>query len=255
MFEHKNFSLTKGRHSSPDDGLCLMEAVAFLTGDPHSDVPQCACPVLANFARVINDALDDPTRDEFLIPLIPMLVGTSNAQRTRQSGTVEEQLRGEAFARWAINEIAPAVLAGTQAAQCTSILRSTALLPAAEELLWAAHDTLVEADATALAIEALRYVTDAARNARCSIPEKAARYAACAAASLAKLKWNQAFTAAMERKSHPRRVAQESATVRRAIWAHSVQFFWSQIAAAQPTGSTPVPSPVKRGPVWRPARG
>jgi hypothetical protein len=252
MFDKKNFRLAEGRHLSPEEGLCFMEAVAFLAGNPHSDLPQCACPVFANFGRVINDALDDQSRDEFLIPLIPMLIDTKTAQSPRQGATPEEEARGKDFARWALQEIAPEVLRGTVAGRCASILRTSDSLLNAEELLCAAHDTLLEADASAATVQSIGYIIEASRAARYGTPEKSGRYAAHAASLLAQLKWHQAFGAAMARGAHPRWVAKESAAARRSTWAHSVQFFWSQIVAAQPVGSTPASSPVSRGPAWRP---
>lgn len=65
-------NLLKGKHATRDDGLCLMEAVAFFAGESHGDSPVCACPVLSNFARRLNDSLDDLHRQE-LKPLIPAL--------------------------------------------------------------------------------------------------------------------------------------------------------------------------------------
>jgi hypothetical protein len=248
MFDRKNFRLAEGRHSSPEEGLCFMEAVAFLAGDPHSDLPQCACPVLANFGRVINDALDDQSRDEFLIPLIPLLIGTTTLTSQRQSATPEERVRGNNFARWAMQQIAPAVLSGTVAGQCAPILKTSDSILNAEELLCAAHDTLLEADASAATVQCIGYIIEASRAARYDTPEKSGRYAAHAASLLAQLKWHQAFGAAVVRGAHPRRVTQRSAAARRTIWAHSVQFFWSQIVAAQPVGCTPRAIPGPPGP-------
>ena len=69
--------LRKGGHSSFDDGVCAMELVAWLAGEPHSDHPKCASPVLTRFAMSWNDALDDEGRQK-LKPLLPRIVGTAN---------------------------------------------------------------------------------------------------------------------------------------------------------------------------------
>ena len=37
--------LKKGAHSSPDAGMCALEAAAWIAGEPHSDHPECVCPV------------------------------------------------------------------------------------------------------------------------------------------------------------------------------------------------------------------
>lgn len=68
--------LRRGSHPNRDDGMCAMEMVAWLAGEPHSDEPSCACPVLAAFTRACNDAMDDDTRDRLLRPLVPLLVNT-----------------------------------------------------------------------------------------------------------------------------------------------------------------------------------
>lgn len=43
-------TLHAGRHS-PGDEMCVMEAVAYIAGEPWSDHPECACPVIATFLR------------------------------------------------------------------------------------------------------------------------------------------------------------------------------------------------------------
>ena len=69
-------TLAKGGHQSPDEGLCLLEAVAFLAGERHTDSPACTSPVLSEMGRDLNDALPDDLRQQ-LIPLIPDLPGTA----------------------------------------------------------------------------------------------------------------------------------------------------------------------------------
>lgn len=58
----ENLNLDKGAHSTRDEGVCLMEAVAFVAGEPHTDHPVCASPVLGAFGRSLNDVLSDETR-------------------------------------------------------------------------------------------------------------------------------------------------------------------------------------------------
>lgn len=55
-------TLDKGAHDDPDDGLCLLEAVAYVTNEPHSDHPKCVSIVLGEFGRQLNDVLDDEQR-------------------------------------------------------------------------------------------------------------------------------------------------------------------------------------------------
>ena len=77
--------LQKGGHDTPDDGLCLMEAVAFVRGIPHTDRPPCVSPVLGDFGRNLNDVLPDDTR-QLLVPLIPVLPGTADDGFDEQRG-------------------------------------------------------------------------------------------------------------------------------------------------------------------------
>ena len=67
--------LQAGAHD-PNGQACVMEAVAFVAGEPWSDHPECACPVISTFLRAWNDALPDDERDTLLRPLIPRLIGT-----------------------------------------------------------------------------------------------------------------------------------------------------------------------------------
>ena len=70
-------AIAGGGHSDRSNGLCSMELVAWLAGEPHSDHPQCACPVIGAFMRSWNDSLpDDDTRTRLLRPLLPLLVGS-----------------------------------------------------------------------------------------------------------------------------------------------------------------------------------
>lgn len=76
------FKLATGNHASFEDGACLMEAVAYIAGEPHSDHPKCTCPVLTRHGIRLNDRFNDEER-QLLAPLIPRLVGT-RADRATQ---------------------------------------------------------------------------------------------------------------------------------------------------------------------------
>lgn len=52
----EGFVLKHGSHKSFEDGACLMECVAFVAGEPHSDAPACASPVLTRFGVRLNHA-------------------------------------------------------------------------------------------------------------------------------------------------------------------------------------------------------
>jgi hypothetical protein len=69
-------TLAKGCHAYRSDGLCLMEAVAWMAGEPHTDMPACTSLVLGAFGRSLNDVLPDDKRQQ-LIPLVPRFIGTA----------------------------------------------------------------------------------------------------------------------------------------------------------------------------------
>lgn len=69
--------LKTGGHKGPADGACVMEAVAFVAGEPWSDHPECVSPVIGVFLRNWNDSLPtDADRDRLLKPLIPLIINT-----------------------------------------------------------------------------------------------------------------------------------------------------------------------------------
>ena len=66
--------LEEGAHN-PDGQFCIMEAVAYVMGEKWTDHPACVCPVLAAYARAINDRMPDAQRQR-LLPFIPLLANT-----------------------------------------------------------------------------------------------------------------------------------------------------------------------------------
>ena len=98
----KGLHLKSGAHS-PDSTFCVMEAVAFVAGEPWSDHPECACPVISAFLRSWNDGLpSDAERDRLLKPLIRSLVGTRNKNL--------EERRSLMAADWLVRVYTPAWL-------------------------------------------------------------------------------------------------------------------------------------------------
>ena len=68
--------LKYGSHAPTDAEYCAMELVAFVAGEPHSDTPKCASPVITSFCINLNDNLDDATRNRLLRPVLCEVVGT-----------------------------------------------------------------------------------------------------------------------------------------------------------------------------------
>ena len=77
VLDLETLELKSGYHSSVEEGVSLMEAVAWFNKEPHSNYPQCACPALARFGVGLNYWFDDEHRQK-LVPFIPKLVGTRN---------------------------------------------------------------------------------------------------------------------------------------------------------------------------------
>lgn len=82
-----HFELQAGSHKAAEDGLCIMEAVAWLEGEPHSDTPKCASKVVSWLAMVINDHLPHAERQK-LVPYIPRLVGTASPEHERERARI-----------------------------------------------------------------------------------------------------------------------------------------------------------------------
>ena len=96
--------LKAGAHSSREDGVCVMEAAAWLAGLEHSDAPACVSPVIRAFCAAWNDAIpDDHTRTRLLRPLLPVILDT------RSTPEVEER-RSFMALDWLIREHLPAWL-------------------------------------------------------------------------------------------------------------------------------------------------
>ncbi len=210
--------LESGAHYAPNNGLvhaCVMEAVAYMAGDPWSDHPECASPVLGAFLRSWNDSLSDEDR-QMLKPLIPRLVGT------KASKAVEEK-RAWMATDWLARECAPA------------FLRLVGLTDHAEAL-----EGLVALTTTKQAVKA-RPTLAAARAAAEAAAWDAATFAAwdAAAAATWSAAWDAAWAAATAAARHAaRNAARDAATSAAwdAAWAAARAAAWSAATAAlEPT--------------------
>lgn len=133
---HQTIRLSKGKHAAPTEGACVMELASMLAGEPFSDRPATACPVVGGFLRAYNDRIDDERRQD-LYRYASEVVGTrgdADVERARERRCLEwaeERKRERARPlRW-ITRASPAVVdrrlgldaAGTYAAR--SIRRHT----------------------------------------------------------------------------------------------------------------------------------
>jgi len=97
----ENLVIQHGSHDSYEEGACLLEVVAHLAGEKHSDHPKCACPVAAAFGRRLNDAIDDDaTRTRLLVRFTLLLIGSRSTKAV-------EQRRSFVAIDFAVRELAP----------------------------------------------------------------------------------------------------------------------------------------------------
>src|SRR5450759_3120404 len=123
--------LHSGAHTSPAEGISLMEAVSNLAGEPWSNSPSCTSPVIAAYARSLNDWLPDAERQR-LKAYVPRLVGTAEPDL--------EPRRAFACADAAVRVFAPLALAAADLVEEAAKLRALAPLDreSAESARWAA---------------------------------------------------------------------------------------------------------------------
>jgi hypothetical protein len=212
----KTIDLKTGGHKSREDGLCAMEAVAWLAGREHTDHPPCVCPVIGAFVRSWNDGLpSDEDRNCLLRPILPKLIGT-------KSDAATEQKRADLVFVWLARDAAPASLrlagladeaAAIETAKDDAALYlalksaasyATAARTAAWNAAWNAAWDAARAAAWDAAWEAARAAArDAARDAAWEAAWEAARAAA----------WNAAWNAAKQKFEPLIAAQQQSAQV------------------------------------------
>jgi len=93
---HQTVKLTKGKHSSPEQGACVMELASMLAGEPFSDNPLSVCPVIGSFLRAYNDLIDDDRRQD-LYEYASKVVGSRATEAVERART--EHLMAWAAAR------------------------------------------------------------------------------------------------------------------------------------------------------------
>jgi len=91
---HQTIRLSKGRHTSPEDGACVMELASMLAGERFSDHPLSVSRPIAALLRGYNDWLDDDDKRQDLYAYAARVVGTA-------AGLELEYARTEALVAWA----------------------------------------------------------------------------------------------------------------------------------------------------------
>lgn len=165
--------LDDGAHSGPGDGICLLEAVAYITGEPWSDRPACACPVIARYAMNLNDRMPEDQRQR-LLPYIVRIAGS------RATPEIEQQ-RAYKAATWACKVFAPLALDARGLGEYAATLRAlpditdgeTALgakaASAASAAAYAAYASAYAVDAADAAVDADAYAREKARDKQAEI--------------------------------------------------------------------------------------
>jgi hypothetical protein len=229
--------LGSGAHSSIETGVCVMEAVAFVAGDPWSDHPECACPVISAFMRAWNDGLpNDADRNRLLRPFIPKLVGSKGSKkvRDRRAWLAVDWTVRVFTPKWlelvpALAEHGSALQAHEEIADLAGLLAAQPKLNAAREASAAAWDAARAAARAAAWDAAWAAAWDAARDAARDAAWDAARAAARAAAWAAA--WDAARAAAWDAAWDAARAA-----ARAAAWDAARDAAWDAAwAKLQPT--------------------
>ncbi len=87
--------LVGGSIGDPGEGrMCLMSLVAFLAGEPHSDSPGCASPVIQAFAVALNDHMPRAARQR-LKPFAPRIIGTDDGFDRLRTAVLRQALAEE----------------------------------------------------------------------------------------------------------------------------------------------------------------
>ena len=81
---HQTIKLSRGRHSSPEHGACVMELASMLAGECFSDHPRSVSRPIASFLRGYNDLLDDRRRED-LYRYAAIAVGTAGSPAVEEA--------------------------------------------------------------------------------------------------------------------------------------------------------------------------
>jgi hypothetical protein len=229
--------LLSGNHESREKGVCLLEAVAWMAGEDHSDHPQCACPVLSAFGRSLNDRMPEDRRQE-LKPLIPLLVGSRKGlevERKRMYFLADRAVR--VFApialracgqeEWAKKLEDLTAIVDQKTARSASKIDAAAYDAAAYDA--AAYDAAAYDAAAAYAAAAAAYAADAAAYDAAAY-DAAAYDAAAYAAAAADAAADAAAAAARKTATSVSSASSSAASERVDVWGKSIDVFREAIA-------------------------
>jgi hypothetical protein len=99
---HQTVRLSRGKHSSPAQGVCVMELASMLSGESFSDRPSCVDPVIGGLLRAYNDSVDGERRQD-LYRLAAEVVGsasTIDVERARAARCLAFANQHRTRSRW-----------------------------------------------------------------------------------------------------------------------------------------------------------
>src|SRR5438270_3367349 len=96
--------LGAGKHSSPEEGACVMELASMLAGEEFSDRPRCVSPVVGAFLRVYNDFVGDVRRQD-LRAIASTVVGSAAPESVEEARL--RRLVGWSDELWALRRRRP----------------------------------------------------------------------------------------------------------------------------------------------------
>jgi hypothetical protein len=76
--------LSPGAHSSPEQGVCVVELASVLAKEKFSDRPRCVCPVIGAFLRGWNDRATHAERQR-LTPYAARIVGSRGGRQVTRA--------------------------------------------------------------------------------------------------------------------------------------------------------------------------
>ncbi len=88
---YQTTKLSRGKHSSPRHGACVMELASMLAGERFTDRPHSVSPVIGAFLRGYNDLVDDARRQDLFRYASEAVgtVGSDSLENARMKRVVE----------------------------------------------------------------------------------------------------------------------------------------------------------------------
>jgi hypothetical protein len=204
VIDIETIALKSGAHATPEDGMCIMEAISYINREKFSDHPTCTCAFIASFLRSWNDRLNDEDRQK-LKPYIYRVIGTANdGGYDRRFWLTIDWLIREYTPAWLdlakLTDQAAALRALSEITDASGINGAKAAIASAKRDADAAWDAARDAAGAAAGAAARAAAWDAARAAARDAAGDAARDAAGAAAGAAAraAAWDAARAAAWD---------------------------------------------------------